>query len=65
MFKSQLSGKQYEASIAPVKVVVERREQTYINEAGLISHGWEIVREIMIGPDESYETRPQPEWMMD
>lgn len=40
--KNSISGEK------PVKVVLERREKTYKNEDGKISHGHEIVREVLM-----------------
>lgn len=51
-FRSQLSGKQYPDGEKPVKTVVETRLQTYTNKDGKVSHGWEIVREVLHGEDE-------------
>lgn len=52
MFKSELSGKCYGEYTSPVRVVVERRPKSYQNKDGKLSRGWEIVREIAVGPDE-------------
>jgi hypothetical protein len=57
VFKSQLSGKVYGPGVSPQMVVVARRPQTYVNYVGeddeeKITHGWEIVKELRIGPDE-------------
>lgn len=60
MFKSQLTGKQYGPGVKPVRVVVETRPKTYRNEyrnyEGRVtvkfSEGTEIVRELVVGPDE-------------
>lgn len=55
MFKSQLSGKVYGPGISPVRIVTEMRPKTYENYDGrdvIRTEGWEIVKEITVGPDE-------------
>jgi hypothetical protein len=39
-----------------MRVVIERRQQHYVNDEGKESEGWEIVKEITIGPDETLST---------
>lgn len=59
MFRSQLSGRVYPLRVQPVFQVVERRPRKYQNytiDGELIeTEGWEIVRELMVGPDEMKE----------
>lgn len=52
MFRSQLSGRLYGAGVRPKRVVLRTRPRTYTNEHGLVTQGWEIVQELVIGPDE-------------
>jgi hypothetical protein len=57
MFKSELTGKIYGKGTHPVKVVTERRAKTYehfnfYGESLGTTQGWEIVKEISVGPDE-------------
>lgn len=55
MFKSQFSGKVYGPKVAPVKVVVStraRRYENWVNKELVESEGWEIVKELSVGPDE-------------
>ena len=56
MFRSQLSGKQYPPKTKPKRVVVETRPRQYVNEVGFVSFGTEIVRELLLGPDEELVT---------
>ena len=48
MFNCQLCNGISKPHQRPSKVVVERRPKTYTNYSGLISHGWEIVRELAV-----------------
>lgn len=52
MFKSQLTGKQYGPGVKPVRVVVATRPKTYIEHGVVVGTGTEIVKEMVIGPDE-------------
>lgn len=63
MFKSELTGKQYGPGIKPQRVVVATRPRHYVNEIRKLegkrwvkyyieSDGTEIVKELLIGPDE-------------
>lgn len=57
MFKSQLTGKQYPAGVKPKRVVVETRPKKYLDAHGtVIGVGYETVRELVIGPDETVPT---------
>lgn len=58
MFKSQLSGKQYDHHVSPVRVTLSVREVTYINGYGKITKGVEPIKEILIGPDELIDLEP-------
>jgi len=48
MFTCQLCNGVSKPRQQPKKVVVERRPKTYINPGGLMSKGWEIVRELIV-----------------
>lgn len=52
MFKSQYSGRLYPAGTKPVRLVIAQRPKQYKNEDGKISHGYETVKEIIVGPNE-------------
>lgn len=58
MFKSQLSGKQYDQGVSPVRIVTEVREVTYVNSKGKSTKGFEPVKEILVGPDEAMSVAP-------
>lgn len=57
MFRSQLSGKVSDKRVSPVRVVIETRPRKYENynpktKQVKISYGSEIVREIIVLPEE-------------
>lgn len=56
-FRSQHSGKEYPAGTKPVRIVVATRQKTYVGYEGKRSNGWEIVKEIDVGPDEVQEVQ--------
>lgn len=60
MFICAVTKKVTEPRVPAKRVVVEKRPATYINTVGFdqygepirkVSHGWEIVREIMVSPE--------------
>ena len=50
MFRCQNCGSNIGPRVSPVKIVTEKRPQTYTNSAGYLVRGWEIVRESIVCP---------------
>jgi len=48
MFRCQNCGSNIGPRVSPVKIVTEKRPQTYTNSAGYLVRGWEIVREAQV-----------------
>ncbi len=50
MFVCQQCGQQVDRRVHAIHLIVEKRDREYTQPDGHISRGWEIVREIIVGP---------------